>query len=268
MGNHLHLLVVVNDATQFKRFYEELAKKISDYIKRLLGVPYLCLWEGRPMAAPILEAECVIKRLAYFYANPARANLVSTISEYPGITTWKEFEKANCLQSEVRRSIPRILCPSIPVIGQQYLSPRRDAFITAKLKAEAKEYETLIVRPNAWMQYFGLKDADVESVNRKIRADLKTREQNAAELRKALGKKTLGPAGLRRQAFFLPHTPSKRERKIYVLSSSEDSRKNYIRQMKRLCELCTELFRTRQFDLWPPGMFRPPMGILASAISP
>ncbi len=43
-GNHPHLLAILHDADQARRFYMELQKKLTEAIKRLLGLKYLNIW--------------------------------------------------------------------------------------------------------------------------------------------------------------------------------------------------------------------------------
>jgi len=47
MANHVHLLVVSGDIAELKNFYGELKKRITDIIKRLLGMEELTLWENK-----------------------------------------------------------------------------------------------------------------------------------------------------------------------------------------------------------------------------
>ena len=44
MSNHPHIVVVFKDAELAKRFYTEVQKKLTDAIKRLLGMEHLNIW--------------------------------------------------------------------------------------------------------------------------------------------------------------------------------------------------------------------------------
>lgn len=68
-GSHAHIIVVTKDSSQCTRFYGEIQKRITDSIKRLLGLHYLDLWEGTAMVAEIADEEAAIERIAYLYAN-------------------------------------------------------------------------------------------------------------------------------------------------------------------------------------------------------
>src|SRR5262245_37021010 len=71
-GSHPHLIVKAHDAEQCVRFYGEIQKKITDAIKRLLGVSHLNIWEGRATVAQLRDVAAVQDRIAYLYANPAQ----------------------------------------------------------------------------------------------------------------------------------------------------------------------------------------------------
>ena len=76
------------------KFYGEIQKRITDMLKRLLGLEYLEIWEGEPTVAEILDLEKAIERIAYFYANPAQDKLVDSIEEFPGFSSWYDYKKA------------------------------------------------------------------------------------------------------------------------------------------------------------------------------
>ncbi len=53
-ANHLHMLLIPQDAELCVYFYQELQKKVTEAMKRLLGVRRLNLWEGDPILAEVL----------------------------------------------------------------------------------------------------------------------------------------------------------------------------------------------------------------------
>ena len=94
MGNHAHIMVVGRDADQLTRFYGEVQKRITDYLKRLLGKRHLSLWEGEPSVILVADYEAALNRVAYYYANPAMANLNDCIEGYPGLSSFNFFRNA------------------------------------------------------------------------------------------------------------------------------------------------------------------------------
>ena len=267
MANHLHLLVVVQDANDCKNFYGELQKNLTDYVKRLCGLSHLGLWDGRPMVAPILDSAKVKERIAYFYCNPARANLVESISEYPGFSSWDTFSEAGAsLESNSSEIVPWVHCPSIKKLPADKIPISVDRSLTAELKASCTEHEELVIKPNAWASCFKLNESDVEKANKSIKSIVVYKEKWFSVARKKEGKRVIGAQALRCQQFQKAHSPRKKERKIFVLSSSAELRTQFIDMLNALCDRCVELYQKGCFYIWPPGMFRPPAPPLASAL--
>lgn len=272
MGNHVHMLLVSLCPEGTVNFYQELQKKLADSLKRLLGRHRLSMWEGDPVVAEVLDVEGAIGRIAYLYANPARADLVDTVSAYPGVSTWSVFENApNSVEAISSKSAPWIRLPTIRPLSSRSLSERQDAALAARFRAGATRSHALEVHPNAWMKVFKIKGAErIEEINQRIRKLIEVNEQTARELRACSGKKLVGPEQLRRQEIFRPHEPKKRERRIFVIASDVEERMAYIEHHDRISKQCRELYlRMRQGDYsgaWPPGTFRPPLGVIACAL--
>ena len=155
-----------------------------------------------------------------------------------------------------------------------------------------------MIEPNAWMRCFDIDEKFVKGINSQIIETVRQYEKDAEKLRRAQKKHVFGAAALREQRLFKPHKPKKKNRKIFVLSSIKELRIAIIQEVKELCAYCRELYDRREFHLWPPGMrssrrsyprqlhcstkgnsrhctstaqaraggFRPPAGILASAV--
>lgn len=273
MGNHPHIGCVALDAESLKNFYQELQKKITDALKRLLGMDHLHLWEGEPMVAEILDPDAAVNRIAYWYANPAQANLVNTISEYPGISTWNEFlESAPDVDAESKELIPWVRLHSIPKLPTPRLTRWLDNALTERIKKSSKITQTLKIFPNAWMKVFGITNSkEVAYWNKRVREALQEKESEAAEKRSKEGKRPVGASRLRDQSIMRDHSPKKkREKRIFVLSSIKELRIDFIDEMIMMTKLCAVLYRRwRAGDtgvVWPPGIFRPSAPPIASAI--
>ena len=170
MGNHPHLLVVSGQGVDVKRFYEELKKKITDAIKRLLGLEHLSIWEEGNEAAEILDIEKVMERIVYFFLNPATANLVDSVDEYPGLSTWEIF-KANIgqLDGVFEKECPWIRLPTIPKLPSAKLTENQDKHFTEKLLEANQKKHRLKIYPNAWMKVFGITtNEEVLAINTEI----------------------------------------------------------------------------------------------------
>lgn len=273
MGNHAHILVICYDATKFSRFYGELQKKITDYVKRLLGKDHLWLWEGRPGVHKVADLEAAIERIAYFYANPAKANLVDSIEQYPGYSTFSIFQGTNnTLFNRTTEKIPWIRCPAVQKLPDLNLSPKLDKHLKAKFVRSAKQSHRLTVFPNLWMLCFGLRTREeICAINQKILMQLRVLEQAARDTREQRSIKTIGANKLVEQSIMSPHTPKKYGRKIFVMARSKEIRIAYIQHVKRICEKCKECYqRWKNLDFsftWPPGTFPPSLPMAANALT-
>ena len=273
MGNHVHMIFVSLCAEACECFYQELQKKITESIKRLLGVHRLNLWEGDAVLAEILDVEAAINTKAYIYANPARANLVETVSEYPGLSTWEAFER--CISEDtkacVSKEVPWVRFPSIKKAPSRSLSEKQDHFLHREISSKAKKRHVLQVFPNAWMNVFKVKEkSEIALINRRIKDRIKESEEDARIVRLKDGKKLIGKEQLTRQAILHPHTPKKRDRRVFVISSSKELRLSYISMHNEICAECARCYiqwKLCDFSVkWPPGTFPPSPGVRASAI--
>lgn len=245
----------------------ELQRKITEYVKRALGLKHLQLWEGTPMVAEILDIEKAIERMVYFYTNPARANLVENISDYPGLCSWNSVDVGT-----KSTEIPWIRYSAVKTIPARQLTERQDSFITNKLCNSARAKHSLTYHFNAWMKCFGVTDTkEILSIRQRIRRRVGEIEKELC-LKRALEKRrVLGVRSLKSAPIAQVHTPKKKQKKIFVLSSDPERRKAYIQFMRTLCQKCAELYQMARSGYqaldWPPGVFRPPLPPLASALA-
>ena len=271
MGNHVHILIRAHDADQCKKFYMELQKKITDAIKRLLDVDRLILWERRALVAPVLDKEKAIERIIYFYLNPSKAHLVESISEYPGVSSWKEFLLAESSVAAIHsEEIPWIRLPTIKKLKSRVLTVPEDRRLTNELISTATTTHTLTYAPNDWMVAFGISaPEEVNAINQEIQRRVKAGEELLCKERAAQGRSVVGVYNLKRQPILSSHKPKKRERKIFVLSSCPKRRVNYILEIKALFQHCSSLFRKAKIGeivTWPAGIFPPSIPPLCNAL--
>jgi hypothetical protein len=276
MGNHAHILAVFNDPNQAVKFYAEVQKKLTEAIKALLGLPHLRMWEGRPVVAPVLDLPAAIEQLAYLYANPARANLIDSISLYPGSSSWALFQELVASQShQVSAKITReaLWVPSsrIPILPEPALKMHADIDFT-HLIAKKGVPHVLELYPNAWMGCFGISCPEqVARLNQKVLQRIAEKEQEHRKKRVEEKKGVLGEKLLRVQPINRAHTPKDRlhRRRVFVICSDKDTRINFIKKVKALCRLARRYYRDALKGIqrdWPPGMFKPPIRALASAL--
>lgn len=272
MGNHVHLFIRVLDAVAFRLFYMETQKKITDYIKRLLGRKYLTLWQGKPQVAQVLDVEKAIERIVYFYTNPSSAHLVESISEHPLLNTWTAFTTcAPDLQASYSEKVPWVRLPALKKLRSRTLTASEDKALTEALTKKSKRTHDYRILPNSWMKAFGIKaPEEIGALNDRIQQRVAYEEERSRKERALKGHGVVGRKRLRQQQIMAPHEPKKRERRNFVLASCAIARKEYIKKVRELFSYCRELYRQAQeghFVIWPPGVYPAAVPPLANALA-
>lgn len=263
-GSHSHLIVVAKDAQQLVNFYSEVQKKITDCLKRLLGLSHLQIWEGYPMVAQIMDLEKAKERIAYLYANPAQDNLVEHIENFPGYSSWNGFSKnTNSIAAETKEVYPWIRLPTIPILTSPILTTRQDENVVRLIKFKNKKRHLLLRHPNSWMHCFGITcDKDVNEINQDIISAIRSRETSAEESRVSEQTTLMGSIRLRSQPILKLHRPKKRDRKVFILTSINELRIKFLEQFEEFCAICKQCYRNWKCGdysvKWPPGAFKPP----------
>jgi hypothetical protein len=267
--------VIGKDASQLKAFYGEVQKRVTDYLKRLLGMDSLMLWEGDPSVLRVLDFDAAKHRIAYFYANPARAHLVDSIDKYPGFSSYHAFINSEPNpDASVSEQVPWIKCPAIPNLHGYDLSERRDQRLALQLKESTKDMETFEIFPHAWVRCFGVEEKEtiIEAKERTLSV-LMEYEKEAREDRARKEILPLGAKRLREMRIKLnSYVPKKSSRKVFVVSTCNKLRKQYISHVHSIVQLCRECYeRWKRADFnftWPPGTFPPCLPLAANAFDP
>jgi len=270
MSNHAHMIATVKDPQQLINFYQEVQKKLTDIIKKLLGIEQLNLWEGRPVIEYLPNVEDVTKKIAYLYSNPARANLIDTVSDYPGFSTYNDFISAsNNIDATVVRKEYWLPSSRTPLLPARSMKHHQAIDFAQELKELAIEQE-LELKPNSWMKSFGISEEhEVKEIRLSIMASIAANEAAARELRVQLKKGILGIKALRTQEIMRAHKPAKSVFKSFISTMCNETRMAFIKQYNAICDICRECYEKAKLGLvceWPPGIFRPTFGHVASAL--
>ena len=272
-GSHPHIILVTKDSQQLINFVSEVQKKLTDSIKRLLGVKKLNIWEGRANIARIYDIETAISRIGYVYANPAQDDLEENIEKFPGYSSYRDFINAESkLSAKHEKLYPWIRLHSIPKLTNYSLTTSQDRKLVMRLKNKNRSQSHILTRePNAWMKCFGVEfEEDIKDINDRIIKNLRIREKEALDIRAKEKKSVMGATALRTQPLMKPHTPKKNSIKINVLSSCNEIRKEAIKAFAQFCNECRRCYlawKAGDFSVvWPPGAFKPPIPPLYNAI--
>jgi hypothetical protein len=250
-------------------------KKVTETWKALFGISRLDLWKGRISVIELITLEDVEERIAYFYLNPARANLVSSIDKYPGLSSWHFFQLASsCIDSLYTQPVKWYRYNELPPLLSD---PDSHNIHSVSLLNTRKGYtkESFILHPNAWMKSFGIETLEeVKAINRRIINAVYSEQSALNAHRSREGKSVMGADRLKRETPTLSGwIPKKNGRRIFIVCRNTSLRKEYIREYKKFCQCCAE---ARQKVLagiknvfWPQGAFVPWFPpLLRGAVSP
>ena len=264
MNNHAHQHCIPTEPQQHAKFYMEYQKKVTDTVRRLTKRSQLNLWEGRPSVMRLAQLEDAIQRLVYIFLNPAKAHLVNSIDEYPGLSTWKAFTTCEAsVDAEVRlKAHWTPVCRLERLPAGNKLSPACDRAMAARLRESqhAVEYE-LVIKPLAWLKVYGVIDpTQIEKIRQRIIAEVYVEEARLAKERLEQGRGVMGAGRLQHQEYLKPHTPKKKERNLYLICNNHSLRPVLIKMFQDIFAACRKCYLALKAGLpheWPPGTFVP-----------
>lgn len=254
MANHVHMLVLVRDPEHLPRFVAYLKRESAHAINNLLGRNQRTVWKDGYDPVVILDAEKFFERLVYFYTNPARAGLVTSIDEYPGLSSWVNgFQDKYVLTED---HVPREVIPMLP---SPTLTEAEDLRLTHELAEKSHRRYSVEIDTLAWMDCFEeTRNGDRAAMAQRIRDAVYAEERRIAAART---RPVLGVAALKRQPITKAHTPKKRGMRMLCMGSDIERRKEVISWFKALFaerEAFKKRLAPREFINYVfPGFFRP-----------
>lgn len=267
MANHPHMQLFSLDACALARFHGRVKKRITDFLKRLLGLSHLTLWDSRSTFGEVLDLEAAIQRVVYAFLNPVRAKLASSIDHYTGCNTWKEFLTAPAdLHAVIEKEVPWILATDIEPLSQSNPSWGEEQRVIEDLKrkASARQTHTLKIHPFRWLEVYGIRSAEeIERVRTRIIALVREGEAELASEKEPVQ---------RREGFVVTdvYKPPPKERSVFMYGSTLAKRLLHLEERRRfdkLCRQCFDLLKQGAMNIpWPPGCFIPPAPIRYNAL--
>jgi hypothetical protein len=267
MSNHQHMQLYCLDAEGMKRFHGGLKKRITDFIKRLRGIPQLSLWEEGDSMGEILDLNAAIERFVYTFLNPVRARKCSSIDTYKGFNSWHEFLSAPAdVNACVEKEIPWIFATDIEPLSQENPSRSEEQRVVADITAKAalRTTHTLRIHPFKWLQAFNITHPKaIEAIRQRI---IHRVRQEEAEL---LGQK-LYDSQLEGFVVSDDYLPPPKERRLFMYGSTRRVRQRHLvvyDRFVRECRKCYQLMKTGAKNIpWPPACFVPPAPRLCNAL--
>lgn len=141
MSNHVHL--VVHDAEGnipdfLQRFHQLLARSQNCYRGR-----WEAFWAAEQTSrVRLVNAEDVVRKVAYALANPVAAHLVDTAAHWPGASSWSALKHNHDVQAKRPRHFFRDKMPAAVTV--QHAAPMtmtREEF-WSQVEAAVQQYET------------------------------------------------------------------------------------------------------------------------------
>ena len=254
MGNHVHLLLVISNTANLPKLVGEFKKETAFAINHLLGRIKHTVWNEGYDSPTVLDYDTAIKRIAYLYTNPQKANLVEEIENYPNQTSWDAFLSGGATINTNR--IPRNMYPQLP---EGHLSIEEQHQFADVLRSRATTECQLVITPYAWLQCFpeSIMKSE-EEVKNSIIEEVRKAED---DFRKIRTQPVLGAKALTEQDFRKPYSPNKFGRKMICLSIYPEHRKEFIQWAQSHFALRSEGGTTP-----PPGLFAPGGFLNASLI--
>jgi hypothetical protein len=260
MGNHWHILFVPHCKSRLRNFCAELKSSLTRTVKRVLGLEKsLHLWDGRSSIPQILDIDEAKKRVVYLYSNPAKANLVNSITKYPGVSSWTAYTEAKpTLHARVEIKCPFVRERHVEAIGEKTPQAYEE-----ELRAQIEREIPITVEPHAWMEAFGItEDEDVAAVHQEILDSIRANEAQLASERRRKRMKLMSRRLLTTQKPTITGwQPKQRERRIFFLSSCKQMRLEFLRYFEAFCSTCRELYKAWKAGIypkdWPPEAYLP-----------
>lgn len=254
------------DCGALTHFHERLKKGLTDFLKRLLGLSQLNLWDNRTTIGEVLDLEAAISRVVYTYLNPVRAGLVRSIDEYRGCNTWKEFLAVPAdVNASVEKEVPWVLLTDVDSLSQENpsLSEERALINSIQEKTSSRARNIIRIMPLKWLQVFNIIDpVEIEKIRQRIIAQVREEEARLAPKKAPLN---------RIEGFVVTdaYVPRKKSRKIFMYASCKELRWAFLETFRIFIRRCTECYILMKQGYsvvpWPPGCFKPPIPRLSNA---
>lgn len=230
MGNHVHMLVIVDDPEDLPHFVEYVKRENAHAINNLLGRNQRTVWKDGYDPVVVLDGNKAIERLVYFYLNPVRAGLVESIDDYPGFSSW-----VNGFQETFTLTEKHIGRETIPALNPPSLTDHEDLRLSRQLGKNSKKVYSVEIDCLGWMECWDeWKQASRSETAQLIRDTVYQEERRLAAERLERKVSVIGARNLRRQSMLKQHTPKKVGKRMLCMGSDVEQRKMVISWFKAL----------------------------------
>jgi REP element-mobilizing transposase RayT len=271
MSNHVHAMTLAQDPADVDRFVRHFKTESAHAINRMMGKARGKVWEDGYDAPVVLDINKYIEMAAYFLSNPQQAGLVSTIEEYPHLSSWRGLNEKSpsfsCLRLNRR---------DVPELPQGIVEKRVAKRSRAALKKRCRKRKQLQLCFHHYAIFQALSRTDTDDTFEEFRERiLKRVREIEGECRKkrieqrfgVLGRDALITASLHRE-----HQPKSHGKRMLCLGSSIEDRRQYIKTYRAWAKACRRVFRSWQEGvkelMFPPGFYPPGGGRPTASLVP
>lgn len=259
MSNHLHMLIVVDNPEHLPRFMRHIKTESAHLINKLLGRSQRNVWTSGYDSPPILTLEDCYRYINYIYLNPSKANLVESIDEYPGVSSWEMFKNNKSI-----KKCPKIRRETIVELGKKTKLTKTEASVVLREILNSNQGdENFILEPHAFLECFSDSSSEDQSKKR-IVAEV---EKGESVLRNRRDGPVLGVNKLVHQDLKTNYQPKAQGRKMICISSNKEKRAGYVEWFKSVSKKAKEAYHILMLTgvvIMPAGAFLPGGGILAN----
>jgi REP element-mobilizing transposase RayT len=253
-ANHVHLLVRVTNPEHVSGFIGYFKAESAHYLNRLLNRRQRTVWAERFDSPAVLDIEKALELFAYCSLNPLKDGLVSSMREYPGVSSYPSLMRGETFLPA--KSIPRdkVLPLADPANPQRESKSLSEYF-------SSDEFQDLSIRlapEELRLAFPSTKNSTSEEFHQTLLQTIAKYEQ--IYLADKAGTPPLGVLKLLSGSLLTPRNPPIKGKKMICLSCCKKLRQAFIATFRRIKTLCRETFRKWSVGHvvpYPPGMFAP-----------
>jgi len=264
MGNHVHLVVLVEDPGDVKSFVERFKCETAHAVNRLMGRRQVTVWcEGYDSPA-ILTIEDLIEKLAYVYANPVRAHRTESIDDYLGVSSWGMFSSR-----QLTKQVTRIRRPHLKPLPRTPLSLTQQQQLADAVEQASSETLGFSLVPDAWTKAFP-NSLTPQEVNQRVIKRIREIEAEFSLIREAKGIRLPSRQAIINQPIDLPYSPTTFGRRMWCICWDVSLRVSFIALIKSLRAQASEVRKRwregNRHAPFSPGLFPPCQPPLANLL--
>ncbi|MDR2337786.1 MAG: transposase [Deltaproteobacteria bacterium] len=253
MPNHFHLLVVVRNPSDVPSFLRVLKMESAAVINRICGVRQNTIWTDGFDDPIVLTSDKVIDIIKYIYKNPAISNLVKSIEQYPGLSSWSMFKKGETCRECIW--LRRSKFYKIENLG--LMTDKKQGEIINEIAGDDPIFHNFELEPNAWTKCFPeYNNVNVEELTNRIIKEIQQEEKNLKHPKGVVGAKKLKTQSINKK-----FKSSKYSKRMFCISSNINLRKTYITYFKFVTQKAKQAYMAIKNGvcnvIFPPGTFMP-----------